>query len=140
MRAWSGVADFGRTAFLTLSRSELQSWITLNKRKQVQSFGYTRKHHQAINASNQAFAQEYGARHLHLTLENLLVEPEATLERMNETFGTFLEMDDLRTVCRLPLYRKRRDWRDFAEALKTYLKNYHARDGRGLAAARSQAA
>lgn len=141
VRAWAHVADFSRTAFLTLSRSELQSWITLNKRMQVQSWRCTRRYQQAINASNQTFAHAHGARHLHLTLEDLLLKPEHTLEQMNEAFGLFLGMSDLQAVCRLPLYRKRRDWRDFAEALMVYLKNYHARDGRGVvAAAPSQAA
>ena len=140
VRAWGHVADFSRTAFLTLSRSELQSWITLNKRMHVQSWRCTRQYQQAINASNQAFAQAHGARHLHLTLEELLLEPEQTLERMNEAFGLYLGMGDLQAVCRLPLYRKRRDWRDFAEAVMVYLKNYHARDGRGLVTARSEAA
>jgi hypothetical protein len=141
IRAWANVADFSRTAFLTLSRSELQSWITLNKRMQVQSWRCTRRYLQAINASNQSFAQEHGARHLHLTLEDLLLHPEQTLEQLNKAFGLYLGMSDLQAVCRLPLYRKRRDWRDFAEAVKVYLKNYHARDGRGLIAeTRSHAA
>lgn len=141
IRAWAHVADFSRTAFLTLSRSELQSWITLNKRMQVQSWRCTRRYLQAINSSNQTFAREHGARHLHLTLEDLLLHPERTLEQLNEAFGLFLSMSDLQAVCRLPLYRKRRDWRDFAEAVKVYLKNYQARDGRGAeAAARNQAA
>lgn len=140
VRAWAHVADFRRTAFLTLSRSELQSWITLNKRMQVQSWRCMRRYLQAINASNQSFAQHHGARHLHLTLEDLLLHPEQTLEQLNAAFGLFLGMSDLQAVCRLPLYRKRRDWRDFAEAVMLYLKNYHARDGRLVAQAPSQAA
>jgi hypothetical protein len=141
VRAWAHVADFSRSAFLTLSRSELQCWITLNKRMHVQSWRCTRRYQQAINAANQSFAQTHGARHLHLTLEDLLLQPEQTLEQLNEAFGLFLGMSDLQAVCRLPLYRKRRDWRDFADAVKVYLKNYHARDGRGvLAPADTQAA
>ena len=131
VRAWARVADFSRTAFLTLSRSDLQSWITLNQRSHVQSWSFTRRHNQAINRSNQAFALTHGAKHLHLTLEDLLLKPEGTLDRLNDTFGLYLGMGDLQSVCHLPLYRKRRDWRDFTGALKNYLKHYHARDGRG---------
>jgi hypothetical protein len=131
VRAWARVADFSRTAFLTLSRSDLQSWITLNQRSHVQSWNFTRRHNQAINRSNQAFALTHGAQHLHLTLEDLLLKPEGTLDRLNDTFGLYLGMGDLQSVCHLPLYRKRRDWRDFTGALKNYLKHYHARDGRG---------
>lgn len=140
VRAWAPVTDFSRTAFLTLSRSELQTWIMLNKRMQVQSWRCSRQYHNAVNASNQAFAKANGASHLHLTLEDLLLQPEQTLEQLNVAFGLYLGMSDLQAVCRLPLYRKRRDWRDFTEALMVYVKNYHVRDGRGLVSARGEAA
>ena len=42
-----------------------------------------------------------------------------------------LTLEQLHTVCRLPLYRKSRNWKDFVVAALIYLKNFRERDGRG---------
>jgi hypothetical protein len=39
-------------------------------------------------------------------------------------------MGDLQRVCRVPLYRKNRGWKDFVIAGLIYAKNFRERDGR----------
>ncbi|MDO9091408.1 MAG: hypothetical protein Q7U99_02005 [Rubrivivax sp.] len=131
IRAWAQVLDLQTTSFLVLTRDPTQAWISANLRRHVQSFTFTRSYNEGITQSNLRFLQEGGLPYLKLSFEDLLLAPEATLERLNSAFDLGLGLTQLHEVCRLPLGRKSRNWKDFALASLIYLKNFQERDGRG---------
>jgi len=131
IRVWAKVLDLERTAFMILTRDDLQAWISANNRRHVQSMRFTREYKHGITSGNVEFLERHGLPYLQASFEDLLLEPEKTLARMNEFYGLELTMDDLRTVYHEPLYRKSRGFKDLVTATLIYLKNYHERDGRG---------
>lgn len=135
IRIWARVLELERTSFLILTRDAQQAWISANMRRHVQSPRFTREYKDGITASNIRFLKEVDRPLLELSFEDLLLTPERTLERLNVFFGTALTMDDLQTVCKEPLYRKSRGFKDLVLATLIYLKNYGERDGRGKLAA-----
>lgn len=135
IRAWAEVLDLEQTAFLVLTRDHTQAWISANLRRHVQSFKFTREYNGGITRSNLRFLEERGLPHIQLSFEDLLLDPEATLAKLNGFFKLGLSMAQLHTVCRLPLHRKSRDWKDFIVASLIYMKNFGERDGRARLAA-----
>ena len=135
VRAWAPMLDLEQTAFLVLTRDPTQAWISANLRRHVQSFGFTRSYNGGITQSNLRFLQERGLPHLRLSFEDLLLSPEDTLARLNAFFNLGLSLAQLHAVCRLPLRRKSRNWKDFMLASLIYIKNFDERDGRGRLAA-----
>jgi hypothetical protein len=130
IRVWARVLDLDRTAFLVLTREDLQAWISANTRRHVQSWAFTRQYNHGITRSNHEFVESLGRPVLQLSFEDLLLAPEQTLDRLNHAFGLSLCLSDLKAVSREPLYRRSRDWRDLVEASLVYLKNFPERDGR----------
>ena len=131
IRIWAKLLDLERTSFLVLTRDDLQAWISANARRHVQSWDFTRRYNHGINASNGAFVRSLGRPVMQTSFEALLLEPEETLARLNESYGLSLCLSDLMAVCREPLYRKSRGFGDLVEATAIFLKNYRERDGRG---------
>lgn len=136
IRVWANVLDLDRTAFLILTRDDLQAWISANRRRHIQSRQFTRKYNDGITNSNIRFLEERGLPWLKTSFEELLLQPEQTLVRLNDFFATQITMENLQSVCREPLYRKNRGLGDFVVASLIYAKNFHERDGRGRARAR----
>jgi len=130
IRLWSRALDVRTTSFLVLTREPVQAWITANQRRHVQSMRFTRAYNDGITRSNEAFLAERNLRYQKLSFEELLLEPELSLARLNEHFGLRLSLDDLRRVCRIPLGRRSRSVKDFCVAALVYAKNYAERDGR----------
>jgi len=130
IRVWSRVLDLNETSFLVLTRDHTQAWISTNIRRHVQSGRFTRNYNGGITQSNLRFLKEKGLPSLQVSFEDLLLMPERTLEGMNEFFGINLTVELLRAVCREPLGRKSRDWKDFVVASLIYLKNFRERDFR----------
>lgn len=130
IRVWARVMDLQRTAFLLLTREDLQAWISANARRHVQTWRFTRSYNHGITASNRRFVDGVGGHALQLSFEDLLLRPEDTLSRLNEAYRTSMAMADLHAVCREPLYRRSRDVRSLVEAGLVFLKNYDQRDGR----------
>lgn len=127
---WARVLDIQRTSFLVLTRDDLQAWISANARRHVQSWDFTCGYNHGITRANCRRVAGFGRPVLQLGFEDLLLEPERTLDRLNGFFGLHLTLEDLLAVSREPLYRRSRGWRDFVEALLVYVKNYSERDGR----------
>lgn len=136
IRVWARVLDLDRTSFLVLTRDDLQAWISANARRHVQSWGFTRQYNHGITVSNRRFVEQKRLDLLTVSFENLLLEPEVTLGRLNGHFGLSLRMADLHAVCREPLYRSSRGLLDFGEAALVFLKNFAERDGRARSARR----
>lgn len=131
LRVWSQVLDLDNTAFLILTRDHTQAWISANTRRHVQSPRFTREYNSGITDSNIRFLNERGLPFVQTSFEDLLLAPEKTLATLNAFFAVDLSLDDLRRVCREPLYQKSRDWKDWMTASLIYVKNYRERDGRG---------
>lgn len=131
IRVWAKLLDLERTSFLVLTREDLQAWISANARRHVQSWDFTRRYNHGINESNAAFVRALGRPLTRTSFEDLLLQPEETLARLNERYGLSLCLSDLMAVCREPLYRKSRGFGDLIEATAIYLKNFRERDGRG---------
>jgi hypothetical protein len=130
IRVWAKVIALEQTAFLVLTRDDLQGWITANQRRNVQSMRFTQQYNHGITRSNVRFLEDRHLPFLQLSFEDLLLEPEKTIGRINEFFGLELSLSDLHRVCRAPLYRKSRGWKDFVLAALIYAKNFRERDGR----------
>ncbi len=137
IRVWAKVLDLEQTAFLVLTRDDLQEWASANQRRHVQSVRFTKQYNHGITRSNVRFLEDRRLPFLQLSFEDLLLEPEKTLGRINEFFALKLSMGDLHRVCRVPLYRKNRSWKDFVLAGLIYAKNFRERDGRTAQAASS---
>lgn len=131
IRVWARVLDLENTAFMVLTRDDLQAWTSANTRRHVQSMQFTRRYNHGITRSNVQFLEEMHLPFQRTSFEDLLLAPEDTLARLNGCFGLDLSMHDLQSVCREPLYRRSRDWRDHLKAALIYAKNYGERDGRG---------
>lgn len=131
IRVWAQVLDLRNIAFLVLTRDHTQAWISANTRRHVQSLRFTREYNSGITQSNQRFLSEHGLPFVQASFEDLLLQPEKTLERLNSGFNIDLRMAHLRKVCHEPLGRKSRGWKDFALATLIYARNYAERDGRG---------
>lgn len=130
IRVWAKVIDLDRTAFLVLTRDDLQAWITSNQRRHIQSIRFTREYNHGITRSNIRFLEGLGLTYLEMSFENLLLQPESAVVRLSEFFEVNLTMADLTSVCKVPLYRKNRGWKDMLMATLIYAKNYGERDGR----------
>jgi hypothetical protein len=140
MRTWAPLLDLNRTRFLVLTREPLQAWASANLRRHVQSYRFTHQYNDGITQSNLRFLTENGLPCLKLSFEDLLMDPDGTLQRLNQHFDMALTRADLQAVCRLPLHRKSRTWRDCIVAGLIFLKNFSERDGRGRQIAAPQAA
>ena len=130
IRVWAEVLDLQNTAFLVLTRDPVQAWVSANQRRHIQSHAFTRQYNGGITACNLQFLQERQLPYLQLSFEDLLLQPEATLARMNQAYGLSLTMQALQSVCNIPLYRKSRRWTDVVHASLIYVKNFGERDGR----------
>jgi hypothetical protein len=130
IRVWAKVLDLERTAFLILTRDDLQAWVSSNQRRHIQSMRFTQEYNHGITRSNIRFLEDHGLPRLEMSFETLLLQPETALVRLNEFFDVNLSMADLRSVHKAPLHRKSRGWKDVIVAALIYAKNYRERDGR----------
>lgn len=127
MRYWADLLDLGNIQFVLLTRTPLQSWISYNLRRQVQSYGYAQRYCQQIESEIARFLDERGLKRHEILFDDLIVKPEATLERLNAYLGTALTVDDLRAVYNQPLHRAPRSTLDFVKAALIYARNYGER-------------
>jgi hypothetical protein len=130
IRVWAKVLPLDEIAFFILTRDDLQAWISSNERRHIQSMRFTRRYNHGITESNRRFLADRHLSCITLSFEDLMLQPESALARMNEFFGIGLTLGDLCSVCNMPLGRKSRDWKALLHATAIYLKNYAERDGR----------
>ena len=129
IRVWAKVLDLERTAFLILTRDDLQAWISSNQRRHIQSMRFTRQYNHGVTRSNGRFLDDLRLSYLAMSFEDLTLRPETSLDRLSEFFEVGLSMSDLRAVSSMPLGRKSRDWTHLLMATLIYVKNYGERDG-----------
>lgn len=131
IRAWMKHIDFDQVEFVILTRNDRQSWITSNQRRHIQSMGFTSRYNASVTDSFKRFLERNGKAYQEFKFEDLQMNPEQTIERLNKQLGLSLTMEDLKKVYTKPLYKKSKGLKDWFEALAIYLKNYALRDGRG---------
>ncbi len=127
MRFWAELLDLQDIQFVLLTRTPLQSWISYNLRRQVQSYSYARRYCQQIEAAIAQFLDERGLKRHEILFDDLIVQPEATLERLNGFLGTNLAIADLQAVYHQPLRRAPRSPLDLVKAALIYARNYGER-------------
>ena len=133
IRAWMQFIDMDSVEFIILTRDDVQSWITSNQRRHIQSMSFTRQYNKAVTDSFKRYLQQQGKGYSEFKFEDLQLQPERTIERLNAQLGIELTMEDVRRVYNKPLYKKSKRLKDWFEALAIYLKNFSLRDGRGRA-------
>lgn len=127
IRFWARLMDLSQVKIILLTRSALQSWISYNLRRQVQSYAYAKRYCQQIEGSIHAFLAENRLAHLDLLFDDLVMQPDATLRRINEYLGTTLSVDDLRAVYNQPLGKRPRSAVDLVKAGLIFAKNFRER-------------
>ena len=124
---WKHLLNLDEVRFVHLTRDPLQTWTSVTIRRQIQTLDYLRRYMHGIRDSIREFIADNDLPCLELNYEQILVQPEASVARINEYLGSELTIDDLRAVYRGDLYRKPRDTMDFLKAGLIYLKNYGQR-------------
>lgn len=127
IRFWARVLDLDEVQFILLTRSPLQSWISYNLRRQIQSYAYAKRYCEQIESSIHAFFAEQDLPHLDLLFDDLVLHPDRTLERINAYLGSSLTEADLRAVYHQPLRRRPRSAFDLVKASLIFMRNFGER-------------
>ena len=131
IRAWARWLDLQTVRFVLISREHMQSWISSLRRRSIECFAYHRAYNETVRQSIVEFFESSGVSYLPLVYEDLIVNPEDSIGRLNRFCGTNIDMDDVRAVFSGRLYVRQHGAKSLAKALAIYLKNY--RDRRTLA-------
>ncbi len=124
IRHWQTLMDLSEVQFVLSTRDPFQSWIAQILRRHIQTLSYVRKYEMDIGDNLRRFLNENAYRYVEVQYENLLLNPEFMLSRINELTGLFLTIDDLKKVAKGQLYRKRHGAVDLLKAVAIYIKNY----------------
>lgn len=127
IRLWSHLLDLSQIRFIVLSRDPEQAWISATLRRQIQTRDYSRRYSQQVRKSISESLKELNQPFLDLIYEDLLLNPEKTLQRLSDFLEIKFTIDQLKQVYRGPLYHKQRGWRDLVLAYLIYFKNYSER-------------
>lgn len=127
MHSWSKLIDMNDVDFIILTRDDLQSWITSNQRRHIQSFSFTKRYNKAITDSFKNFLSEHNKNYIELKFEDLQIHPKETIKKLNDHLNISLTMEDLERVYTKELYKKSKGCKDFFEATLIYIKNYFLR-------------
>lgn len=127
IRFWQPLLDLDGCRFIVLTRGLMHSWISATLRRQIQTVAYLKNYLNGITDSAIAFLHDNRLPYLQLSYEQLVVQPEPTIQRINAFLETALTIEDLRTVYTKPLYSTARSPLDYAKAVGIYLKNYRQR-------------
>ena len=127
IRFWANLLNFDQIKFILLTRDQVQSWISQQLRRQVCTYGYSRRYDDGLRQSSVSFLEENRTPYLVLRYDDLILQPEDALASLNRHIDANLTVDDLKAIYTWQLYRKPRSYWDFAKAVAIYLKNYSER-------------
>ncbi len=119
---WRHIADLRNVKYILITREFRQAYAGLIHSRKVYM---SPEQYEEINLnylkSIDLFVKQMdGVDMLKLTFEQLIIEPEATLRKINAHLGTSVSLESLKTVYRGTLYRKRyRPW-DYVTALAKF--------------------
>ena len=127
IRFWANLLDFEKTQFILLTRDHGQAWISQQLRRQVCTYSYFRHFDAGLRDSLVKFIEKRRTSYLVLRYEDLIVNPEKALAKLNPYLETALTLDDLKAIYTGRLYRMPRSRWDFAKAVAIYMRNYSER-------------
>ena len=127
IRFWKHLLNLEDCNFVLLTRDPLQSWISANIRRQIQSYRYVKYYNDRVNESIKNFLSDNSLPHLHLQYEELVLGPDAAIAKLNGYLSTHLGVEDLQAVYNKPLYKNPRSFWDLLKAGSIYVKNYSRR-------------
>jgi hypothetical protein len=125
---WKKLLDLDQCRFLLLTRSLPQCWISGLLRRQIRTYRGSRRYEVSVQNSIRLFFRESGVQALELSYEELIANPEETIERLNRFLGAELTVADLKSIYRKPLYKApKSSFINTVKALLIYAKNYSER-------------
>jgi hypothetical protein len=127
IRVWKHWLDLDNISFIHLRRDPMQMWISTNLRRQVQSRRYCDAYGRGVDGSIREFLEGNRLHHMEMVYEDLIEQPERTLEELSGFLGLSLGLDDLQQVYKGDLYGRGKGLGSLAKAYLIYLKNYRER-------------
>ena len=127
IRFWKDLLPWQRTRVLLLRRDPMQAWVSCTQRRQIQTYAYSSRYNDSIQASLKEFLESNRIRYLPVLFEDLIVTPEREVARIGGFLEAPVTMEHLRSTYDGALYRMPKTWRDTVEAGLIYLKNYRER-------------
>jgi hypothetical protein len=127
IRFWDRYLPATGLRFLLLERDLLQAWISMTQRRTIQTWEYTKRYHEGVQSSLKQYLSRSGRPFLTVNYEDLIIRPEAELERLSRFLGRPVSMQHLTSTYRGRLYRKNKGFRDAVEAALIYTKNFRER-------------
>ena len=119
--------DLDNIRFIHLRRDPMQMWISTNLRRQIQSRRYCDAYGRGVDGSIREFLEGNRLHHMEMVYEDLIEQPERTLEKLSDFLDLSLGLDDLQQVYNGGLYRRGKGFGSLAKAYLIYLKNYRER-------------
>lgn len=127
IRFWIRLLEPSDLRFIVLTRELMQMWVSVTIRRQIQSYHYLQLYTERVRTSILRFVEEHGLLHHEMCYEDLIVNTEPTIERLNEFLGLELSRADLEAIYSGDLGKRSRGLVDSVKALAIYLKNYRSR-------------
>ena len=99
----------------------------MTQRRTIQTWAYTKRYHHGVQTSLREYLKQSGRPFLAVNYEDLILRPEAEVERLSGFLGSTVAMTHLTSTYRGALYRKNKGLRDGVEALLIFAKNFGER-------------
>jgi len=118
---WSELMDIKNIKFILMTRDLKQVWTgTILRADYIIPYRKLQVDQEHPTNSAKEFLSCNSLDHLHVTFEDILLDPEKTLQNLNQFLSTELTHNDLLNVYRGKLYSKRWNARDFIKACFKY--------------------
>jgi len=124
IRHWRRFLDLSNLCFLVIRRDGMQYWISTTIRRQVQTFGHSRRYSESVHGSLLDFLRQEQASYVDILYEDLLITPEKVIDDINRCAGSTLTLADFKKIFRGRIGRKQHGLKNFLHAAAVYLKNY----------------
>jgi hypothetical protein len=124
MYYWKNFLNLNECRFILLTRSLIQGWVAGTLRRHIRSYESDKQYEMAIKNSILSFLNGNRLRYVHITYENLVGRPEATIRDLNGHLEANLAIADLAAVYQGSLHGyPRKSLVDCAKAVLIYFKN-----------------
>jgi hypothetical protein len=128
IRFWKKFVDLNDCKFIVLTRGFRQLWVSTILRGQIVSYDDSKRFEIQVRESAADFLKSRGASYIRLQYEDLILQPEQTIAKLNEYLETSLTLEDLLAVYNKPLYvTPGNSIVNLGKAVLKYLKNYSER-------------
>ena len=128
IRFWANLLPLRNCRFLLLTRDHTHAWVSCTLRRHIQTLRHLKQYELSIERAIRSFLNTYGLPFLHLKYEEMIRNPERTLEQLNSHLGSDLTVRDLAGVYKGKLFKSPRGSAlDYAKTFMIYVKNYSER-------------